>query len=155
MNKVVEYHNDTIKMNAQKDRNLMHQAVKLRESVQGCVHSANRITYRLATVKLERDLTRFIKVFGAVSSQTASEVQRRELETPRVEESELSKDLFHQIGKINEGIESCVFRYKNPLLIGSTNSLKKSLNKFALQHAKYGELKKVSPSKNHTSEHEM
>ena len=77
MKSVKSYHDDTIRLGAQKDKTLMHQAVKLDEALEWCSSPKKKLSFSIAVVNLRRQLRNFIKIFSTHTSKFAIESERR------------------------------------------------------------------------------
>lgn len=139
------YHDDTIALNAYKDRKLMVQVTELQDVLTKCAENSKSTRFSIAVVNLQRKLRRFIETFSYHSMKFINEKNKRRLSDPKLSESETKGDIVHQIVKLEEALRECNFRHNDINLTDSIIQLNKKLDKFIPLYSKYADIMGTGP----------
>ena len=130
MKSIKNYHDDTISYTTNKDKTLLHQSVKLLETIRGVSLIKKNTSFSVANIQLQRHLSQFIKIFSQSSSQFHVESAKRNLAPASINSTEINKDIITQIAKLQEGLSSCCSRHRDTQLSCSVGNLSKSLQTY-------------------------
>ena len=139
------FHNDTIALNAHKDKKLGVQIYRLINKLSSINISSTSSVLSKETSKLLSKLEEFRSVFYGYSHVYVNEQNKRQLPNAQVSEVEPNTDLIHQIVKLQEALEDVPFRHDDTVLKIAVSDLTKKLNKYIPTYSKYCDMIGTGP----------
>jgi len=139
------YHNDTIALNAHKDKKLVVQITTLINKLITVTNNSQDANLTITIISLQKKLNEFLQLFDSYSHTYINEKKRRNLPDAQVTEVEISADVIHQVVKLQESLADVTFRHEDLQLKTATTELSKSLDKFIPVYAKYYDMVGTGP----------